>query len=83
MLLDEWAAYLAGSMTRRELGLQARRETEVYCAEMAGYAHQMYVMAKAIPAYPIKDLREFCQWQEARCRRTIPDWGTLFTKRFD
>lgn len=83
MLLDEWAAYLAGSMTRRELRLDVRRETEVYCAEMAGYAHRMYVMAKAIPTYPIKDLREFCLYQSERCRRTIPDWGTLFTKKFD
>jgi hypothetical protein len=83
MLLDEWAAYLTGSMTRRELKLETRRETEVYCAEMARYAHQMYVMAKAEKTYPIRDLREFCQWQEARCRRTIPDWSTLFPKKFD
>ena len=82
MLLDEWTSYLHGSMARGELGLATRRESDVYCAEMARYVHQLYVMAGKCPGYPINELKSFCVWNEDRCRRAIPEWGTLFTKKF-
>jgi hypothetical protein len=82
MLLDEWTAYLHGSMARGELGLTTRRESDVYCAEMARYVHQLYVMAERCPDYPINELKAFLVWNDDRCRRAIPDWGTLFTKKF-
>lgn len=83
MVLDEWNAYLSGSMARSELSMDGRRETTVHCATMAGYAEVLYRLAKGNPGYPINDLKEFCNWQLTRCRETIPDWDQLSDARFD
>lgn len=83
MILDEWNAYLTGAMARVEMRLDSRRETNVHCATMAGYAAVMYRMAKDKAGYPITDLKDFCNWQLARCREVIPDWDELSDDRFE
>jgi hypothetical protein len=83
MILDEWAAYIAGSTARRQLSLDARRETNVHCATMAGYAAVLYRMAKDCEGYPHAKLKGFCDWQLARCREVIPDWSQLSDATFD
>jgi hypothetical protein len=83
MILDEWNAYIAGSTARRQLSLDARRETTVHCATMAGYAAVLYRMAKECEGYPHADLKGFCNWQLARCREIIPDWDQLSDATFD
>lgn len=83
MVVDEWVAYTHGSMTRRELQIPTRQESDRHCATMAGYVWHLHRLAKAKPGYPINDLTQFCRWNAERCRRFIPDWGKLFTKTFD
>lgn len=83
MILDEWNAYVMGSITRDELRLDKRRETTVHCATFSGYAAVLYRMAKERPGYPHKDLKDFCDWQLARCREAIPDWDELSDARFE
>jgi hypothetical protein len=83
MILDEWGAYLAGATARREMALDSRRETDVHCATMAGYAAVMYRMAKECSGYPHAELKGFCDWQLARCREVIPEWDELADARFD
>ena len=83
MLCDEWIAYTHGSLTRRELKLGIRQESDRYCALMAGYVWHLHRLAKAKPDYPITELTQFCRWNAERCRRFIPDWGKLFTKTFE
>jgi hypothetical protein len=82
MLLDEWAAYTSGSITRGELKLATRQESDRYCAEMATYAWHLWTMAKALPQYNSRDLTEFCRWNEERCKLRIPGWRTMFTREF-
>lgn len=83
MVLDEWNAYLMGSLTRMELRVEVRRETNVHCATMSHYAATLYRLAKERPGYPIKELKDFCNWQLSRCRDAIPDWDELSDARFD
>ena len=83
MILDEWNAYLTGSRTRAEMRVDWRRETTVHCATMASWAEVMYTLAKEKPDYPITDLKNFCNWQLARCREVIPDWDSLSDARFE
>lgn len=83
MVLDEWNAYLMGARARRELRLDSRRETNVHCATMAGYAAVMYRLAKDCEGYPHAKLKGFCDWQLARCRDVIPDWDELSDAKFD
>lgn len=83
MVLDEWNAYLNGSRVRREILMDARRETTVHCATMAGYAEVLYRLAKDRPGYPIQELKDFCDWQLTRCREVIPEWDQLSDARFD
>lgn len=83
MVVDEWVAYTHGSLARRDLAVTVRQETDRHCATMATYAWHLHRLAKAKPEYPIKDLTEFCRWNEERCRTFIPDWQKMFTKRFE
>lgn len=83
MLCDEWIAYTHGSITRQQMGIAARQETDRHCATMANYVWHLRRLAQAKRDYPIKDLNEFCRWNEERCRVFIPDWEKLFTKKFD
>lgn len=83
MILDEWAAYVAGSRSRREMAQASRRETTVHCATFAGYAAVLYAMAKDCPGYPANELRTFCLWQLDRCREVIPDWDSLSDATFE
>jgi hypothetical protein len=83
MILDEWAAYIAGSKTRAESKGIQRRETTVHCATFAGYAAVLYAMAKDCPGYPADELRTFCLWQLDRCREAIPDWDQLSDAKFE
>ena len=83
MVVDEWVAYTHGSMTRRELGIQERQESDRFCAVMATYVWHMHRLAKRVPQYNSKDLTDFCRWNEERCRVHIPDWEKLFVKKFE
>jgi hypothetical protein len=83
MILDEWTAYVHGSIARRQVGLEIRRETTTHCATMAGYAEVLYRLAKERKEYPIQELQDFCNWQLARCREVIPDWDQLSGARFE
>jgi hypothetical protein len=83
MVVDEWLAYTAGSLARRELALPNRQESDRHCATMATYVWHLHRLASAKPEYPIKELTDFCRWNEERCRVFIPDWGKMFTKKFD
>lgn len=83
MVLDEWVAYTHGSMARQELRLEIRQETDRHCATMATYSWHLLRLARREPAFPINELRDFCRWNDDRCRRFIPDWRRLFTKTFD
>jgi hypothetical protein len=82
MLLDEWAAYTSGSITRGELKLATRQESDRYCAEMATYAWHLWRLAKALPQYDSRDLTEFCRWNEERCSLHVPGWKAMFTREF-
>ena len=82
MLLDEWCAYTSGSITRQELALPSRQESDRHCAEMALYAWHLWKMAKALPHYDSRDLTDFCRWNNERCKLRIPRWETLFTRSF-
>jgi hypothetical protein len=83
MILDEWNAYTHGSMTRQEIAIRIRRETDVHCATFAGYARLLLDMAETCEGYDTHQLRKFCQWNEARCRRVIPGWDELCKVSFD
>lgn len=82
MLLDEWAAYTSGSITRGELKLPNRQESDRHCAEMATYVWHLWSMAKALQQYDSRDLTEFCRWNDERCKLRIPGWRTMFTREF-
>jgi len=82
MLLDEWCAYTSGSITRGELKLGNRQESDRYCAEMATYVWHLWRMSQALPHYDSRDLTEFCRWNEERCKLRIPGWRTMFTREF-
>ena len=83
MILDEWNAYLHGCRTRRESTVESRRETTVHCATFATYAAVLYEMARECDGYPHKELKDFCNYQLARCREVIPDWDELTDAKFD
>lgn len=83
MVVDEWVAYTHGSLARRELALPTRQESDRYCATMGTYVWHLHRLAKARPDYPIKDLTEFCRWNDERCRTFIPEWDRLFRKKFE
>lgn len=83
MILDEWAAYIAGSKARAEVYAVQRRETTVHCATFATYAETLYRLARECDGYPAGELRTFCLWQLDRCREAIPDWDQLTGATFD
>lgn len=83
MILDEWNAYLHGCRARREISVEIRRETNVHCATFATYAAVLYQMARECDGYPIKELKDFCNYQLGRCREVIPDWDQLTDAKFD
>jgi hypothetical protein len=83
MILDEWAAYIAGSKARSELLMTQRRESTVHCATFATYAETLCRLARDCDGYPVGELRTFCKWQLARCREIIPDWDQLSDVTFD
>lgn len=82
MILDEWRAYTVGSQTRKELGLQVRRETTINCAIFAGYARILYDLARE-QEYDTTVLRDFCRWNLDQCRAAIPDWDQLTSVTFE
>lgn len=69
MILDEWRAYTAGSQTRQETGIDSRAETVTYMGTFTAYAKVLYDMAKEVEGYDMTELREFCRWNLAQCRR--------------
>jgi hypothetical protein len=40
-------------------------------------------MARECDGYPHKELKDFCNYQLARCREVIPDWDELTDAKFD
>ena len=82
MLVDEWCAYTAGSLTRAEMQLTTRQESDRYCAEMATYVWHLWRLAKALPQYDSRDLTEFCRWNDERCSLRVPGWRAMFTREF-
>lgn len=68
MILDEWRAYTAGSMTRQELRETRRGETVHHMETFARYAEVLYRMAKEVEGYDITELRKFCRWNLGECR---------------
>ena len=83
MILDEWQAYIAGSLARSQLNLRQRKETTIHCATFAAYAEVLYRLAKECDGYRSDELRDFCRWQLDRCRETIPDWDQLSDAKFE
>lgn len=83
MILDEWNAYTHGSMTRQELQVATRRETDVHCATFAGWARLLLDAAQECDGYDTTELRAFCRWNLGRCRRVIPGWDELTQVTFD
>jgi hypothetical protein len=80
MILDEWTAYLHGSIARRELSLDARQESDRNCLTFARYAGVLWRMAKECEGYDATELQRFCRWNLARCKEAIPDqtWDVSF-----
>lgn len=81
MVLDEWLAYTHGSMTRRELAMDQRSETDRYCATMATYCWYLLQILNR-KGYDTDDIQEFCTWNNHRCSIAIDHWDVLFTKKF-
>jgi hypothetical protein len=67
-LLDEWNAYITGTIARRQLGWEKRSETEDFAREMERYCRVMLsVVKKRDPDYAdIQNLSNFIEWQSDR-----------------
>jgi hypothetical protein len=67
-LLDEWNAYITGTIARRQLGWEKRSETEDFAREMERYCRVMLaVVKKRDPDYPdLQHLSNFIDWQSDR-----------------
>lgn len=67
-LLDEWNAYITGTIARRQLGWEKRSETEDFAREMERYCRTMLaVVKKRDPDYPdLQHLSNFIDWQSDR-----------------
>ena len=67
-LLDEWNAYITGTIARRQLGWEKRSETEDFAREMERYCRVMLsVVKKRDPDYAdIQHLSNFIDWQADR-----------------
>jgi len=67
-LLDEWNAYVHGTIARRQTGQADRQETERYASEMARYCGWLVKAVERFdPTYPeIDQLRGFVEWQSQR-----------------
>jgi hypothetical protein len=72
-LLDEWNAYIHGSIARKQLGWQKRKETEDFAKEMERYCRVMLtVVKKHDPEYPdLQHLSNFIDWQSERFDRIV------------
>jgi hypothetical protein len=72
-LLDEWNAYIHGAIARRQLGLQARKETEDFAREMERYCRILVQQVKRLdPSYPDMDkLVDFVEWQSDRFNKIV------------
>jgi hypothetical protein len=67
-LLDEWNAYVHGTMARRQAGMRTRGETERHAAEMEAYCRAMLgTVERRDPDYAyLLPLRDFIEWQSNR-----------------
>jgi hypothetical protein len=67
-LLDEWNAYVHGTLTRRQTGQGNRQETERYASEMERYCRWLVKAVERFdPAYPeLNRLRAFVEWEADR-----------------
>jgi hypothetical protein len=67
-LLDEWNAYIVGTIARKQLGWDKRKETEDFAREMERYCRVMLaVVQKRDPEYPdLQHLKNFINWQSER-----------------
>lgn len=74
MVLDEWTAYLRGSMIRRELGIAARQETDRHCETMARYARVLCRLTLNAKNYDRTKLVAYCRSTLSECRRVIPEF---------
>jgi len=73
MLIDEWNAYTHGTIARRELGVETRRETALHCWRFAQYVRVLVRLARECEGYDASELRRFCTWNLARCKEVAPD----------
>lgn len=74
-LLDEWNAYITGTIARKQLGWEKRKETEAFALEMERYCRVMLsVVQKRNPEYPdIQHLKNFISWQSNRFATLVKD----------
>jgi hypothetical protein len=72
-LLDEWNAYIAGTIARKQLGWDKRGETVTFAREMERYCRTMLaVVEKRDPDYPdLKNLDGFIEWQSDRFNQIV------------
>lgn len=78
MIIDEWNAYTHGCITRRQLSLASRRETDVHCHTFAGYAEVLCQLADRCDGYDMTELLAYCRWNLDRCKATVPDMDWNF-----
>jgi hypothetical protein len=72
-LADEWNSYVHGTIARRQLGWEKRKETEDFAKEMERYCRVMLsVVKKRDPSYPdLKHLSNFIDWQSERFDQVV------------
>lgn len=72
-LLDEWNAYVHGSLARRQAGVKDRQETERHALEMERYCRRMLDVVKANdPTWPeLGRLSAMIEWQSARFSKIV------------
>jgi hypothetical protein len=67
-LLDEWNAYVHGSLARKQLGQKSRQETERFAREMERYCRCLVTAVELLdPGYrELPALQAFVEWQSQR-----------------
>lgn len=72
-ILDEWNAYIAGTIARKQLGWDKRGETVTFAREMERYCRTMLaVVEKRDPTYPdLQNLDGFIEWQSDRFNKIV------------